>query len=128
MKRRLYEALASLQLARRNAFEAGNHEWVAKHRDRAHALVKEHMPSGSGIDRGCTLIGTDHNKLVFQVDFHHMDEHGGYDGWTEHTVTVWPSLAFGINIKISGPDRNQIKDYLGEVLDAALRAEVEDVS
>jgi hypothetical protein len=42
---------------------------------------------------------------------------------------VRPSLAFGIDIEISGPDRNQIKEYLSEVLDVALVAEeVEDAS
>jgi hypothetical protein len=56
-----------------------------------------------------------------------MDDVGYYDGWTEHTLTVRPSLAFGIDLKFSGRNRNQIKDYLHEVFHEALTHEI-DVS
>ena len=86
------------------------------------------MPSGAGIDSG-TQIDMDKSRkdrLVFTTSFHHMDEWGGYDGWTEHQVSIRPSLAFGIDIVISEPDRNDVIDYLHEVFDSALRAEVGD--
>ena len=55
------------------------------------------------------------DKLVFYTSFHHMNDNGFYDGWTEHTVTVRPSLQFGFNMKISGQNRNEIKYHLHDV-------------
>ena len=49
-----------------------------------------------------------------------MNEHGFYAGWTKHMVTVRPSLAFGLDVRIGGRDRNAIKDYLAEVFLHAL--------
>ena len=89
-------------------------------------LVKEHMPSGSGIDNG-TVLNEEYSgasKIQFDVGFHHMDDNGSYNGWTQHKVTVTPSLAWGFKLSISGPDRNQIKDYLHEAYDHALKMEV----
>jgi len=55
-----------------------------------------------------------------------MNEHGFYDGWTEHRITVKPSLAFGFELTISGRDRNEIKDYLSDVFYLWLREETEE--
>ena len=82
-----------------------------------------HAPSGSGFDSGTELVTGSMNKLVFKTAFHHMDEMGGYDGWTEHKVTVTGSLLFDYNIKISGRDRNNIKEYMTEVFCAWLDEE-----
>lgn len=80
------------------------------------------MPSGSGIDNG-TSFDFDKsklNKLIFTFDYHHMNEHGYYDGWTSHKAYVTPDLNSETLIKISGRDRNMIKDYLWEVYNHAL--------
>jgi hypothetical protein len=84
------------------------------------------MPSGSGVDIGTKLdLGeSTSDKLVFSASFHHMDEHGGYDGWTDHKIIVTPSLQFGFNLKITGRDRNQIKDYLSDIFHTALTSHV----
>lgn len=88
-------------------------------------LVKEHMPRGSGFDCGTQLgADSDGNRLVFKTEFHHMGEDGGYDGWTEHTVRVTPSLVLEFALTISGRNRNGIKDYIAECFDAALRTGV----
>ena len=103
-------------------------DWIDRHRDRAETITKRYMPSGAGIDTGTTLDvdSCRDNKLVFNTSFHHMDESGGYDGWTDHTVTVKPSLVHGLDITISGRDRNDIKSYLHDVFDMALRTTFED--
>jgi hypothetical protein len=54
-----------------------------------------------------------------------MNDAGYYDGWTDHIVIVSPSFD-GIDIKISGRNRNDIKDYLHDVFHAALTEEVDD--
>lgn len=141
----LYTVLASTLSAYQNCCETGNTLWRDKRLSRLQALVLEHMPSGSGIDTGTKLrinadkpkrnalgkqtkkgrVGSTPEKLVFDVAFHHMNDVGMYDGWTEHTVTVRGSLQFGIRLTIGGSNRNEIKDYLHEVFDLALREEVE---
>jgi hypothetical protein len=48
---------------------------------------------------------------VLETAFHHMTEYGYYDGWTEHTVRVYPEFD-GFRMTISGRNRNDIKDYI----------------
>lgn len=109
----LYSQIAKLLQARVNCQASGNAEWLGRHTAEALELVKEFAPSGSGFDSGTMLDLTASNpeKLVFHTSFHHMNENG-YTHWTEHTVTVRPSLAFGILIRVSGRNYNDIKSYI----------------
>lgn len=117
--------IATLLQSIENCAKSGNSEWHAKHSVTLVKLVKESMPSGAGFDAGTRL---DNNstpeKLVFRTSFHHMNETGMYDGWTEHNVTVRASLVHGLSLSISGRDRNGIKDYIAETFELALSAEV----
>ena len=125
--KKLYVILAQTVQA---YFNCGDHnrEWKLKHAERLGVLVKEHMPSGAGIDSGTSfnLDKSNVDRLVFETSYHHMHESGVYDGWTEHTVVVTASLGFGISIRISGRNRNDIKDYLHDVFHEALMKEIED--
>lgn len=88
--------------------------------------VKRNGPSGSGIEMGTALSEkSTPEQIVFGTHFHHVDEHGGYDGWTEHSVRVKASLLFGIDITVGGRNRNDIKDYLGELYQQWLLSEME---
>lgn len=72
------------------------------------------LPHGSGIDAG-VKFDSDNSKpdrLIFTFGFHHMDENGYYDGWTYHALIVTPCLQDGYKLRITGRDRNEIKDYL----------------
>lgn len=96
-------------------------EWVADAKRNLQKLAAE-LPSGSGLDNG-TGIDVDASrpdKIVLLTAFHHMNEDGMYDGWTEHKITVKPSFVFGLDIAISGRDRNEIKEYLAQAFDHAL--------
>lgn len=53
-----------------------------------------------------------------------MNENGMYDGWTEHKAIIKPSLVFGLDLKITGRDRNGIKEYLHDTFMQALTDEV----
>jgi hypothetical protein len=131
MARYLYSELSKLIDARSRCANASStssaqSEWFGRHTDTIESLVKQHLPHGSGYDCG-TKIDLDRshtNKLVFTTEFHHMDENGYYDGWTEHTVTVTPSLARKFNLRISGRNRNDIKEMIYQDLDYALRVDV----
>ena len=118
MSNKLYAVLASLVQARINCDQATprNDEWFAKHEERIEELVKDCLPSGSGVDCGTKidLDASNAEKLVLLTSYHHMDEAGGYDGWTEHTVIVTPSLAFGFVMTISGKNRNDIKELIAQ--------------
>lgn len=123
--RRIYQLLAGLVDARLRSIERGNTEWVERHAERIARVVSEYLPSGSGFDSGTTLDldVSKPDRLVFRTAFHHMNEGGYYDGWTDHNVIVTPSLAFGFNLRITGRDRNEIKDYIAETFRYVLDAE-----
>ena len=124
MNNKLYATFASLVQARLNCIASHNDEWREKHSERIADLLDE-MPSGSGIDCGTKidLDASTADKLVFDVAYHHMNDGGMYDGWTEHMVIVTPSLACGFTLRITGRDRNGIKEYLRDVYSDALTQE-----
>ncbi len=118
-------AIATRVSARINCDKNDNLVWAARHLDVIDQLIKKFMPSGSGIDQGTTLEldKSTPDKLVFSFGFHHMDEHGYYDGWTEHTAICEPDWD-GVKVRITGRDRNDIKDYLQDVYMRALTQRV----
>jgi hypothetical protein len=124
----LYQRLARLVDAVANCKKHGNDVWEPKHRALVETLVERYMPSGSGFDAGTKIdwqrSGAD--RLVFTTSYHHMNDGGFYDGWTEHVVTVKPSLAFGISLSVGGRDRGDIKNYIGDCFDEALCQHVSD--
>lgn len=125
--RYLYSVLASTVEAVQNCIKAHNEEWLGRHEQTIESLVKQYMPSGAGFDSGTTLdIDASHaDKLVFHTSYHHMNDGGYYDGWTEHTVTVIPSLAHRFHLRISGRNRNDIKEYIAETFGIALQEQIE---
>jgi hypothetical protein len=127
MTEKLYVRMARTMDAYIRCNESPDHGWTDKHHESLESMVDNYMPSGSGIDTGTTLdfARSSPNKLVFLFGYHHMDENGYYDGWTDHKCIVTPSLAFGIDIKITGSNRNDIKDYLYQTFEMALTQEVE---
>lgn len=99
-------------------------EWQEKWRDRLDRL-QDMLPSGSGIDNG-TQIDFDkssESKIILHTAYHHMNDGGYYDGWTEHTITIKPSFR-GIDVSIGGRNRNDIKDYLHDVFYHCLNDEI----
>lgn len=127
MKEKLYAKLARTMDAYIRCNESMNDKWLDIHENSINKLTDSYMPSGSGIDSGTTFdfAGSTANKLIFTFEYHHMNEGGYYDGWTEHKCIVTPSLAFGIDIKITGSNRNDIKDYLYQTFEYCLTQEVE---
>lgn len=86
--------------------------------ERIEHLMEEFMPSGSGCDNGTQFdyCSSKPNKLVLLVGFHHMDDNGMYCGWTEHKVIITPDLRYDTPmIRITGKNKRDIKDYLGEL-------------
>jgi hypothetical protein len=115
-------AVAAVALRSCQQRDIANPEWEDRWDERLTAIAKNALPRGSGFDSGTKIVAEKctEEKLVLTTAFHHMDTNGFYDGWTEHTVTVTPSFIGGFNIKVSGRDRNNIKDYIAETLRHAL--------
>ena len=110
----LYCTMARTLQAYKTCVERGNTEWEANHLERLER-AQQHLPSGSGLDLGPRLDmdKSTPERLVFErCSFHHMDEWGSYDGWSDHEVVVTPSLAYGCEIRVTGRDRNCIKEYI----------------
>ncbi len=129
MKRKWYREMASRVDAYHTCVKTGNTLWEEKHEARIVELL-DMLPHGSGID-GTTDIALDKSsgeKLIILSSYHHMNDGGYYDGWTEFKVIVTPSLQFGARVKVTGsfPRRYaDTRDYLHEVFDSAINEEVE---
>lgn len=123
MKR--YEKLARLIHALDTCTKSDNFMWAGKHEEAINLIMRD-APSGSGIDAGTKILTgkSTSEKIVLFSQFHHMNDGGYYDGWTEHEVWVLPSLMFGMTLKLTGRNRNDIKDYLYDVYHSWLTEEV----
>lgn len=78
------------------------------------AFIEDTAPSGSGFDCGTKLISVTPQKLVLNTDFHHLNDDGFYDGWTHHKVII--TAAFdSYDMRITGHNKNNIKEYIGDV-------------
>ena len=112
-----YQRIAQSFRAYLNCIKSANHEWETTHLDNINKVM-ESAPSGSGFDNGTHFDESKStaDKLVFRTSFHHMNEDGYYDGWSEHTITIRPDWT-GVKMTISGRDRGDIKDYIGETFD-----------
>lgn len=120
----MYRELARLLAAQENCRKSNNSEWEDKHGESI-ARLMQWFPSGSGIDNGTKLDDSSTSeRLVFTFGYHHMNEGGYYDGWTEHTLIVKSSLQWEIDTRITGRNRNDIKEYLHEIYHRTLTAQV----
>lgn len=122
-----YQVLASAILAREKCIEANNKEWKEKYEETMKRITKT-APSGSGIDSGTSLniVKSTGEKLYFDFWFHFMNEAGFYDGWENYTLIVKPSLAFDIDLRLIGKNRDNIKEYLYDLYYSWLTEEVKD--
>jgi hypothetical protein len=123
-----YQTLARAIGAYKRCIKSNNTEWLDKWKTLIGALV-ETFPRGSGFDNGTTL-DLDHsndNCLYFDTAFHHMNESGMYDGWTTHSVIVRAHLGLEYTLKITGHNRNAIKEYIAEQFQYALDADSTEI-
>jgi len=90
-------------------------------------VEKNILPRGSGVDSGTKIKeNSTSEKIVLSFGFHHMDENGYYDGWTEHQAIITPSLSWSFNLKITGKDKRGIKEYLRDLFEQVMSEEWEE--
>lgn len=111
-----FRRIASAVAAYRNclARETATNQREKLHLGAVYTIVESGGPSGSGFDVGTQIDmeSSTGERLIFTTAYHHMSEHGYYQTWTEHRVTVRPSLVHGFTVTVNGPNRNGIKDYI----------------
>jgi hypothetical protein len=109
-----YSDLARSFIAYNNCITKDSDRWENIHKTVIYDMVKRFLPSGSGFDKGTQFLFDESNdqKLVFQADYHYMNDDGFYIGWESHKVIVKPNLAFGIDISITGRNRRDNKEYI----------------
>ena len=122
----MYRAIAG-QIARLDAFDinrSDDHIDMILDVKCKLASLENMLPSGSGFDAG-TLISRGEslpNRLVLCTSYHHMNDGGMYDGWSDHDVIVKPDLQHGIDIRVTGRNRNETKGYIAELFGDVLRS------
>jgi len=128
MNNKVITELASIIDARIRCIENNNTEWMQKHEDRIHEIEDNFLPHGSGIDSGCKidLDKSTGEKVIINTSYHHMNDVGMYEGWTEHKVIVSPSLMHGFILRITGSNRHDIKTYLYDLFYESLNTEIRE--
>ena len=116
--RRFYSELAQAIQWYNDTADGKKDDWNQKAEEKIRELEKQ-LPYGSGFDNGSkvNLIMSKPQRIVIDTAFHHMDENGYYDRWTEHQVIVTPCLKYGYSLRITGRNRNQVKDYIFDMFD-----------
>lgn len=119
--------LASRVQAVKNCIKSKNTEWDAKHREAIEQLL-DALPHGSGIDGEWRIEPENCSDSVITLfcSYHHMNDGGYYDGWTDFTVKIRPSF-YGIDVKVTGafpPKYRDTREYLQEILHMALSRKV----
>ena len=134
----LYRWFARIVAQHAYYLESGNTTWADITESYIKVEIENAFPSGGGFECGTKFdleaaaaeITTDAGRILplrrlqFSVEYHHLDDLGYYDGWTQHVVTVRPDLETGFDISVSGRDRNEIKDLIAEIFSELLCREV----
>jgi hypothetical protein len=106
---KLYQEINNLLNAIANCEVSSNDTCYQRHNDRLD-MLETMLPSGSGFDSG-TKIDRDKSKpdkkIVLTTSYHHMNDVGMYDGWSDHEIVITPAF-HGVDIKITGRDRNNL--------------------
>src|SRR6187551_1233267 len=122
---KLYQKLAR-EIERYNRCLEDRPDCAQDAREAIENLMGE-MPSGSGWNHGTKidLAESTAKRIVLTGSWHHMDDMGGYDGWTQHCIVITASLAFGFELNVTGRNRDNIKDYLSDVFNDTLSMEMD---
>lgn len=132
----LYLALAILQARHYNLLARGNLNvgMLQAVRGEIDRLVRQHLPSGSGFDKGVEWFQQKdqhlHTRLSFKADFHPMDDAGNYWPWVTFNVTAEARFD-GIDVRVKSANVSRqhraagLPDYVAEVFHDALVAEVD---
>lgn len=122
---KLYQTIYHRLIAIENSSKKGYADWQGIHTQALNDILKQ-LPHGSGIDSTYTLDLTADNKgFVLRFEYHHMNEHGGYCGWSKYSMYVRPDFIGGFELTVLGSNKNGTKDYLMDTFYSSLSNDVE---
>jgi len=124
MKLPLYQLIARAGDAANYCAKRGSKEWLQVWEDLLAQCEEQLLPSGSGFNAGTKIEYAGSDKIVLRTSFHHMNEHGYYDGWTEHVIVAVPNFIYELDLKVGGRNKNGVKEYIADVFYEVLRREV----
>ena len=86
-------------------------------------LLKELLPYGGGIESGCVIsLESTKKRIVIITNYWHPNYS---DEWTNHQVVITPSFVGEINLRITGKNKDNVKEYLQDIFREALMKEYE---
>ncbi len=105
--------------------DTGNALWRNRWMGRMQQLVGT-LPHGAGIDGDLKVKRCTGQHITITFDFHHMDENGGYDGWSYYAIFCTATFS-GVDVRVQGRDAGGTKDYLADLFHAAVTSEAPEV-
>ena len=90
------------------------------------ALLQELLPYGNGIETGCVIsLKSTHKRIVIDIAYGHPNY---TDDITTYQVVITPSFEEGINVRITGKNKDKLiewlqKQYLQAIFREALMQE-----
>jgi hypothetical protein len=137
---KVYQRIASIIGWQENLIKGKNDDqisqWFPETHNQLGAIENDYLMHGSGFDAGTCIFPYPESKpdrIVGHTAFHHMDEYGGYDDWSEFDFVVTPTLQSpGYRLRIIEKDiirkykaRGDV-DYFYDELDHCLSQEYEE--
>lgn len=84
------------------------------------------LPIGNGIEaKSVILLKSTEKRIVIDTAYWHPNVSYETSRWTDHQIVITPSFEGEINIRVTGKNLNNIKEYLNEVFREALMKEYE---
>ena len=119
-KKSLAAIVSAAIVARDNCYLSGNAEWLTRWQAVVDNAAFE-LPRGSGFDSypEFDFERAKADKIVITGSYHGMDEFGGYNGWSDYTVFVYPEFN-GIRVTVKGGGVHA--SYIGDCFHDALSA------
>ena len=85
-------------------------------------MLQKLLPIGNGIEKECViLLKSTEKRIVIDTAYWHYET----SRWTDHQIVITPSFEGEINIRVTGKNVDNIKEYLHEVFREALMKEYE---
>jgi hypothetical protein len=110
-KMKVYQKIAEtcnwIQALERTEAISDQEKWESIAWNRLKNIEDNYLMSGSGFDAGTCILEAQSSskKIVLHSSFHHMNENGMYDGWSEFDIIITPVLtSTGYDVRIVKKD------------------------
>ena len=91
-------------------------------------MLQKLLPIGNGIEKECVIsLKSTKKRIVIDTAYWHPNDNYETGLWTDHQVVITPSFEGEINIRVTGKNVDNIKEYINEVFRKALMKEYEEV-